>query len=102
MQYLSINQIKDFNKYINFEMKLFLNNNLFSNSNTKENFLISKIKKEISNNFDINLENYLIASKKNVDKFKYNIKVNQQKIQKAKNKIYKVKDSFSFELIFKN
>lgn len=96
MQYLSQQEINDLTTNLDFELKLFINNNLSSISVAHKNFSIAKIDKEINENFDFNIDNYISSSNKNAESVKENIAYNINNIKDIKKKLYKVKDNINF------
>lgn len=96
MKFLTKEQIKELEKSLKHEAKLFINNNLISYNYAQRTFSHSNIMTEIKTNFNFNFENYYIASAKNIEQILKNIEKNNANIKEAKRKHYKVYDNTTF------
>ncbi|MBZ4218505.1 MAG1360 family OppF-related protein, partial [Mycoplasma tauri] len=102
LQFLSVEEIHDLGKNLNYELKYFINNNLSSFHYNQKSFNIPDIRFEISENFTFNIESYITSSEQTEKNILKNIRKNKEIIAKTKEKFYKVNDDYKFDVLIKD
>ncbi|WP_027120674.1 MAG1360 family OppF-related protein [Mycoplasmopsis lipofaciens] len=91
LSFLDIEFIDEIKTNLDFQIKLFINNNLSSSNILQKNFSIQKVKRIIQNEFYFKLENYKAHSRAKYDQIIDLINQNKEKIEFLKHK----KNSYS-------